>query len=65
MTDKGKAACQSGGERAMNPSFYTEDTLVQQTIAEYIQHQFGWESFYAYTNKDLGRNSLMNREVTL
>ena len=45
-------------------SDYTEDTLVQQTTTEYLQHQLGWESVYAYTNKDLGRDSLMNGEVT-
>lgn len=27
---------------------YTEDTLVQQTTAEYFQRQLGWESVYAY-----------------
>ena len=40
-----------------------EDTLVQQTTAEYLQHQLGWESVYAYNNEDLGRDSLMNGET--
>jgi type I restriction enzyme R subunit len=31
----------------MNPHLYTEDTLVQQTTADYLEHQLGWESVYA------------------
>ena len=27
---------------------YTEDTLVQQTTAEYLQNNLGWEVVYAY-----------------
>ena len=66
MTDKGKAlACQSGGEQAMNPSSYSEDTLAQQTTAEYLQHQIGWESVYAYNNEDFGPGSLTIDEVTV
>jgi len=64
MTDKGKAACQSGGERAMNPSSYTEDTLVQQTTADCLEQQLGWESVYAYNNEDFEPDSLMNGKVT-
>lgn len=37
---------------------YTEDALVQQTTADYLQHQLGWESVYAYNNEDFGPNSL-------
>jgi type I restriction enzyme R subunit len=33
-------------------SDYTEDTLVQQTTAEYLEHELGWESVYAYKNED-------------
>jgi len=47
---------------------YTEDTLLQQTRAEYQEHQLRWESVYAYNNEDFGTSSLprlMNREVTL
>ena len=28
----------------MTPSPYTEDTLVQQTTADYLEQQLGWES---------------------
>lgn len=42
-------------------SQYTEDTLVQQTTAEYFRDQLGWESVYAYNNEDFGPNSLLGR----
>jgi len=48
-------------------SEYTKDTIVQQTMAEYLEQQFGWESVYAYNNEDFGPGSLprlMNGEVT-
>ena len=35
----------------MNPPPYTEDSLVQQTTAEYLEQQLGWESVYAYNNE--------------
>ena len=48
---------------------YTEDTLVQQTTAHYLERQLGWESVYAYNNEDFGPDSLLgrasNREVVL
>jgi type I restriction enzyme R subunit len=45
----------------MNPHPYTEDTLVQQTTAEYLEQQLGWESVYAYNNEDFGPDSLLGR----
>ena len=36
----------------MSPSPYTEDALVQQTTADYLKDQLGWESIYAYNNKN-------------
>ena len=33
---------------------YTEDTLVQQTTADYLEQELGWESVYAYNNEDFG-----------
>ncbi|MBN1125185.1 MAG: type I restriction endonuclease subunit R [Sedimentisphaerales bacterium] len=44
----------------MNPLNYNEDTLVQQTTAEYMEKQLGWESVYAY-KEDFGPNSLLGR----
>ncbi|NOQ32651.1 MAG: HsdR family type I site-specific deoxyribonuclease [Methanosarcinales archaeon] len=45
----------------MNPHLYTEDTLVQQTTAEYLKQHLGWESVYAYNNEDFGPDSLLGR----
>ena len=42
----------------MTPFPYTEDTLVQQTTAEYLEQKLGWKSVYAYNNEDFGPNSL-------
>ena len=40
---------------------YTEDNLVQKTTAEYMEHQLGWDSVYAYNNEDFGPDSLLGR----
>jgi len=45
----------------MTPAPYTEDTLVQQTTAEYLEQELGWESAYAYNNEDFGPDSLLGR----
>jgi len=45
----------------MSPARYTEDTLVQQTTAEYLERQLGWQSVYAYNNEDFGPDSLLGR----
>ena len=42
----------------MSPGKYTEDTLVQQTTANYLEQQLGWESLYAYNNENFGQDSL-------
>ncbi len=44
----------------MTIGVYTEDTLVQQTTAEYLGH-LGWDSVYAYNNEDFGPKSLLGR----
>jgi type I restriction enzyme R subunit len=47
---------------------FNEDTLVQQTTADYLEQQLGWESVYAYNNEDFGPGSLqrlMNGEVAI
>ncbi len=38
---------------------YTEDALVQQTTADYLENQLGWESVYAYNKEDFGQGSLL------
>lgn len=45
----------------MNPASYTEDTLVQKTIAEYLERELGWESVWAYNRENLGPDSLLGR----
>ncbi len=45
----------------MAPAGYTEDTLVQQTTAEYLERELGWQSVYAYNNEDFGPDSLLGR----
>lgn len=47
----------------MSPRGYTEDTLVQQTTAEYLEQQLGWDSVYAYNNEDFGPDSLLGRDT--
>ena len=42
-------------------SAYTEDVLVQQTTAEYLEQKLGWESVYAYNDEDFGPDSLLGR----
>lgn len=45
----------------MPPPPYSESTLVQQTTAEYLEQQLGWESVYAYNTEDFGPDSLLGR----
>ncbi len=40
---------------------YTEDTLVQQTTADYLEQHLGWQSIYAYNKEDFGSDSLLGR----
>jgi type I restriction enzyme R subunit len=44
---------------------YTEDTLVQKTTAEYIEHQLGWNSVHACNNEDFEPDGLLGRSSTL
>jgi type I restriction enzyme R subunit len=41
---------------------YSEDTLVQQTTAEYLEQQLDWKSVYAYNTEDFGPDSLLGRK---
>ena len=45
----------------MTSTAYTEDTLVQQTTADYLEHQLGWEAVYAHNREDFGPDSLLGR----
>jgi len=45
----------------MTPAPYTEDTLVQQTTAEYLAQKLGWESVFAYNNETFGPDGMLGR----
>ena len=45
----------------MNHSTYTEDNLVQQTTADYLEHELGWESVYAYNTETFGPDGTLGR----
>ena len=45
----------------MTPGPYTEDTLVQQTTADYLRRHLGWESVYAFNAETFGHGSLLGR----
>jgi type I restriction enzyme, R subunit len=40
---------------------YSEDTLVQQTTAEYLGKELGWESVYAYNQETFGSQGTLGR----
>jgi type I restriction enzyme R subunit len=40
---------------------YSEDTLVQQTTAEYLEQMLGWESAYAYNQETFGPEGTLGR----
>ncbi len=42
-------------------SSYTEDFLVQQTTANYLKNELGWESVYAYNEESFGQNGTLGR----
>ncbi|MGB5806475.1 type I restriction endonuclease subunit R [Castellaniella sp.] len=39
-----------------------EDTLVQQTTADYLEHQLGWRSVYAYNTETFGPEGTLGRQ---
>ena len=45
----------------MSPALYSEDTLVQQTTAEYLEERLGWQSVYAYSSETLGADGTLGR----
>ena len=40
---------------------YSEDTLVQQTTAEYLERELGWESVYAFNAETFGPQGTLGR----
>ena len=45
----------------MSPSLYGEDSLVQQTTAEYLEERLGWQSVYAYNSETFGPEGALGR----
>lgn len=45
----------------MNDSSYTEGNLVQQTTADYLKHELGWEAIYAHNNETFGPDGMLGR----
>ncbi|QTA79455.1 Type I restriction enzyme R protein [Desulfonema limicola] len=41
---------------------FTEDTLVQQTAADYLRDNLGWESVYAYNTETFGPEGTLGRK---
>lgn len=42
--------------------YLNEDTLVQQTTADYLKSNLGWESVYAYNQETFGSDGLLGRK---
>jgi len=42
-------------------TYFNEDTLVQQTTADYLRDQLGWDSVYAYNQETFGHGGLLGR----
>ena len=40
---------------------YTEDTLVQRTVADYLHEELGWDSVYAYNTETFGPEGTLGR----
>jgi type I site-specific restriction-modification system R (restriction) subunit len=41
---------------------FNEDTLVQQTTADYLRDELGWESIYAYNDETFGPEGTLGRK---
>ncbi len=48
-------------KKMMNNS-YTEDSLVQQTTADYLRDKLGWDSVLAYNHETFGPGGLLGRK---
>ena len=46
----------------MSPSPYTEEKLVQETTADYLEQQLGWQSVYAYNSEAFGPDGTLGRD---
>jgi type I restriction enzyme, R subunit len=46
----------------MSRASFTEDSLVQQTTAEYLEEKLGWDSIYAYNAEGFGPEGTLGRK---
>ena len=46
----------------MRQTHYNEDTLVQQTTADYLHEVLGWDAVYAYNQETFGPDGLLGRD---
>ena len=46
----------------MNVTLFNEDTLVQQTTAEYMRDELGWDLVYAYNEETFGPEVTLGRK---
>ena len=42
---------------------YSEDSLTQQTLADYLSDELGWESVFAYNTEVLGPEGTLGRRT--
>lgn len=45
----------------MTPNDYSEDKLIQQSTAEFMEHKLGWKSVFAFGKEVLGENGTLGR----
>lgn len=45
----------------MTPNDYSEDKLIQQSTAEFMEHELGWKSVFAFGKEVLGENGTLGR----
>lgn len=45
----------------MPPLHFTEDSLVQQTTADYLRDVLGWESVFAHNEESFGPEGTLGR----
>ena len=45
----------------MTPNDYSEDKLIQQSTAEFMEHKLGWKSVFAFDKEVLGENGTLGR----
>lgn len=47
----------------MTSNDYSEDKLIQQSTAEFLEHELGWKSVFAFDKEVLGENGTLGRNT--